>query len=231
MIIETGASHTNKFGIAEVLAAKSGKAEVLAAKSGTAEVLAAKSGGVDMLMTKSSVADVLGLNLPLLGHTKSSKKVVSASSNQTHKIPTNCDEEEDIIEVEMVSDKGQEKEKQERVEEIYYATFKCREKDKGKNRQRNKDLLFDLNHFEEMCDNLEVLDETDVNVDNSKHKITNRKRNCIQEEKWEVKAQKIPKLNTEKENISPINQTKSQRNVVSRHSECHKYKIRTSLQL
>ncbi|CAG5038769.1 unnamed protein product [Parnassius apollo] len=95
----------------------------------------------------------------------------------------------------------------------------------------DKDLLSDLNNFEEICDNLEVLDEKDVNVDDSKHKITNRKRNCIQEEKWEIKALKIPKLNTEKENIFPINQTKSIRNVVSRHSECHKCKIRTSLQL
>ncbi|CAG5054223.1 unnamed protein product [Parnassius apollo] len=62
----------------------------------------------------------------------------------------------------------------------------------------DKDLLFDLNNIEEICDNLEVLDETGVNVDYSKHKITNRKRNCIQEEKWKIKAQKIPKLNTEK---------------------------------
>ncbi|CAG4937362.1 unnamed protein product [Parnassius apollo] len=105
----------------------------------------------------------------------SSKKVVSVSSKQTHKIPTNCGEEEDIIEVEMVSDNGQEKGKQERVEEIYYATYKCREKDKEK---IGKEVS-------------EVLDETDVNVDDSKHKITNRKRNCIHEEKWEIKAQKI----------------------------------------
>ncbi|CAG5038680.1 unnamed protein product [Parnassius apollo] len=161
----------------------------------------------------------------------SSKKVVSVPSKQTHKITTNCGEEEDIIEVEMVSDNGQEKEKQERVEEIYSATFKCREKDKEKIGKEvsgeiigseekkeqdkgyeingaafdsikliplDKDLLFDLNNIEEICDNLEVLDETGVNFDDSKHKITNRKRNCIQEEKWEIKAQKIPKLNTEK---------------------------------
>ncbi|CAG4950500.1 unnamed protein product [Parnassius apollo] len=69
MIIKTEASHTDKSGIAEVLAAKSGTSKVPVAKSSAVEVLAAKSG--DMLMTKSCIEDVLGdKSMPILRLTR-----------------------------------------------------------------------------------------------------------------------------------------------------------------